>query len=894
MENDKKMNGVVSQNKICSLEYEGNILDTDQDKANAFAKNFAKISSDENYSTNFKIFKQALMQKECPKASHKENAAVEKLADSLADNFDINELRRAIRETKKHSSPGEDRVSYEMLHHLSKRSTAALLSLYNKVWQEGVFPKVWKRSIIKPVLKPGKSQEKVSSYRPISLTCVIGKVMEKLVTNRITYYVEKKNLLTNVQTGFRRGKSTIDQLVRLQDVINKYNNNKGYTVAVFVDFQSAYDMLWHEGLFDKLENMGITGRVLVYIKNFLSDRTIQVRVGNRLSPSFPVKNGTPQGSIISPLLFLVMINDLPDNIIDSQTSLFADDSCLFNSGRQLDVILRRMQDSLNRLKMWCDKNGFKISLDKTVAVLFTHRRDDIVARLKIGDDFVTVDNKAKFLGLIFDSKLTWNHHVRYIIDKCKKRLNLLRAISGNRWGASKKTLLVVYRGLIRSVLEYGSIAYDSMGDDNKRKLDSIQTEALRIACGAVRGTPAAALQVDTGEPPLQIRRLQQQIQYAAKVKNDDSHPVNKVFQPHWTDRSKKYTVNTNPIRNKVNDFFCQNNSLNWQIPVLPPRPPWRRRKLKVDLSITKAGKKDENPTAMASLARMQMEKYKNSLAIYTDASKTTEGVTSAAFVIPALNVTSAIRLPDKLSIYSAELLAIKFSLEFVSEHYLSSNVGDGIVIFSDSLSSLTAIKTGKSACRPNTLIDIFEILDIIDANVTCTMVWIPSHVGIAGNEAADKAAQLATMSPFVDVDSYLELKDLNVHIQDFILAKWQAMWQSCPTGKFYRKLEPNVSFKIKYENKARANETLATRLRLGFCCTNEYLHRIKATASDQCPDCECCVETIDHLLLRCPKSYLCNKVLDVCQCLNIKSEIESVLKNVDIINVICSNIKRKL
>ena len=96
------------------------------------------------------------------------------------------------------------------------------------------------RDRIKPVLKSGKPQQKISSYRPISLTSVIGKVMEKMVTNRISYYLEKRNLSTRVQTGFRKGKSTVDQLICLQDIINKYNNNRGYTVAVFVDFQSAY------------------------------------------------------------------------------------------------------------------------------------------------------------------------------------------------------------------------------------------------------------------------------------------------------------------------------------------------------------------------------------------------------------------------------------------------------------------------------------------------------------------------------------------------------------------------------------------------------------------------------------------------------------------------------
>ena len=174
-------------------------------------------------------------------------------------------------------------------------------------------------------------------------------------------------------------------------------------------------------------------------------------------------------------------------------------------------------------------NGFKISMEKTVVVLFTHRRENINCRLKIDDKYVRVENKAKFLGLVFDSKLTWNHHVNHAVDKCKKRLNLLRAISGNKWGASKKTLLLVYRSLIRSVIEYGCIAYDSMGVENKRKLDSIQAQALRIACGAVAGTATAALQVDAGEPPLQLRRLQQQIQYAAKVKCDEHHPASSVF-----------------------------------------------------------------------------------------------------------------------------------------------------------------------------------------------------------------------------------------------------------------------------------------------------------------------------------------------------------------------------
>jgi len=133
-----------------------------------------------------------------------------------------------------------------------------------------------------------------------------------------------------------------------------------------------------------------------------------------------------------------MINDLPANIIKTEATLFADDNCLFTSGINLSSIVHKMQDSLNELVQWCNLNGFKISMNKTVAVLFTRRRDGRDNILKINGESVKVENKVKFLGIIFDSQLNWNSHVSHIVDKCKKRLNLLRAISGNKWGTNKK------------------------------------------------------------------------------------------------------------------------------------------------------------------------------------------------------------------------------------------------------------------------------------------------------------------------------------------------------------------------------------------------------------------------------------------------------------------------
>jgi hypothetical protein len=187
----------------------------------------------------------------------------------------------------------------------------------------------------------------------------------------------KNNLLSKDQSGFRKGRSTVDQIIRLQDTINKFNFNKGYTLAVFVDFQSAFDMLWHSGLLIKMKKLGLTGNVFDFVKNFLLNRTMQVKVGGDLSSKQHLDNGTVQGGVISPLLFLMMINDLPDKLKDVESSLFADDSCIFKSSRHLDSITRKIQENLDRLQTWCDAWGFKINTDKTLAVLFTHRIDEL-------------------------------------------------------------------------------------------------------------------------------------------------------------------------------------------------------------------------------------------------------------------------------------------------------------------------------------------------------------------------------------------------------------------------------------------------------------------------------------------------------------------------------------
>ena len=138
--------------------------------------------------------------------------------------------------------------------------------------------------------------------------------------------------------------------------------------------------------------------------------------------------------------------------------------------------------------------------------------------------------ELKFLGMILDERLNWNSHIDYVSGRCQKRINLMRGLSGTNWGANKRSLLHIYKATIRSVLEYGSAAFNSATPTVKAKLDKIQAQALRIACGATKSTSIASLQGECGEMPLQIRRNEIALKYSIKVKNDPKHPAKKIIE----------------------------------------------------------------------------------------------------------------------------------------------------------------------------------------------------------------------------------------------------------------------------------------------------------------------------------------------------------------------------
>ena len=195
-----------------------------------------------------------------------------------------------------------------------------------------------------------------------------------------------------------------------------------------------------------------------------------------------------------------MINDLP-YVLTCPTALYADDCCFWQIGTDINEIHNEVQENLNGVSAWCNKWGFKLSSSKSAAVLFTRKHKVPNVCLKINGHIPPVKNDFKYLGIIFQTNGTYNKHTKYVVNKRRKRINLLRAVKGTNWGAAKAPMLSLYWALIRSITDYDMEVYFTSTNVNKLEIEKIQNEALRLCTGALRSTPVCTLQHACNEMP---------------------------------------------------------------------------------------------------------------------------------------------------------------------------------------------------------------------------------------------------------------------------------------------------------------------------------------------------------------------------------------------------------
>ena len=364
--------------------------------------------------------------------------------------------RKVVMNLDLSKASGPDCIPVVVLKNCEPEHFYILAELFNKCLKESFFPDCWKVSSVVPVFKNVGERFTAKNYRPASLLSVVSKVFQKLVNNRIVDHLEKCDLFSDFEYGFRSSRSTADLLTVVSDRIARAFNRSGATRGVALDISKASDRVWHAGLLQKLKSCGISGQIFGLISSFLSNRRVRVVLDRKSSQKYPVNEVVPQGSILGPTLFLRYINDLPNDVI-CDVAIYADDTTLYSKcDRASDLwqqleLASELESDLRDTVEWGKTWLVDFNTGKTQLVSFDRSNSNGSIGAKMDGSVLEGKSYFKMQGLTFSSKLDWDSNIISIAKTASKKIGaLIRYMTF----LSPEVALYLYKSTIRPCMEY--------------------------------------------------------------------------------------------------------------------------------------------------------------------------------------------------------------------------------------------------------------------------------------------------------------------------------------------------------------------------------------------------------------------------------------------------------
>lgn len=416
----------------------------------------------------------------------------------------VEDVCRKLKELNISKSPGPDNIHPRMLKELANELSRPLEIVFSQSIMEGKLPEDWKKADITAIHKKG-DKHNAENYRPISLTSVCCKIAERIIRDKMEIYLESNNLLSKKQFGFMKGKSTILQLLRVLDDWTEAMDARLPVDVIYTDFQKAFDSVPHGGLLQKLTSIGINGKLHSWIQSFLTNRKQRVKIKGIVSDWVDVLSGVPQGSVLGPLLFIIYINDIVEEL-NCNCYLYADDMKMYKILKSEDDCCC-LQKNLNNVVKWSDKWKIRLNIAKCKVLrlngntkldtpLYTITVNGLTKALEITEE-------EKDLGVKIDSHLSFENHFADVINKANKIVGILKR---NFKDLNYSSFSALYKALVRSHLEYGQSVWSPYKLKHIDALEAVQRRATKIIPSLRRLSYAERLR-KLSLPTLAYRRL---------------------------------------------------------------------------------------------------------------------------------------------------------------------------------------------------------------------------------------------------------------------------------------------------------------------------------------------------------------------------------------------------
>ena len=420
---------------------------------------------------------------------------------------------------------GVDGINSKMLKLCVPYCIFALTHIVNFSISSNVYPIIWKKAHVKPLPKV-KNPTEFKDYRPISLLPTLSKILERVVYAQVSTYLTDHDLLNSNQSGFRSKHSTTTALLKIStDIIDSIDRGDA-TILTLLDYSKAFDTINHNLLLSKLTSLGFMDQSIKWFKSYLNNRCQRVFRNDKLSDWANINNGVPQGSILGPLLFIILSQDISNVIRNSSHHLYADDTQVYTSStlNTLHNSVTNLNNDLTFIKSWSLNNGLKLNESKCVSMFLAspYNINQIktlnLSPISISDFSLPSVSQCKNLGVIFDTHMSWEPHINSLISKSYYKLRNLYRFK-NFLSSSIK--LQLCNSLILSNFNYCDVLFGNISVMLQKKIQRVQNSCLRFCFSLKRRDHISPYLMSSGWLNMCNRRRSHSLTQVYKILHND-------------------------------------------------------------------------------------------------------------------------------------------------------------------------------------------------------------------------------------------------------------------------------------------------------------------------------------------------------------------------------------